>query len=1024
MRTPPSLLRRLAPMVLAAAAITGTTLAGSSCGSDVTTGAGGSGGGGSDDNRLDPGEVCTEPMPGTIKARSKPDTIFVPRCEAADKSCLVRPVEFIVDPDLCSTRQISFETSDADILPVPSSAGLVVDLRHPSVTANVHGGVKAGTATLTFHVKKQNSDAIETSAEVTVEVIDPAVPSCAGAPGASTAALKGGDSLGGTAGLAGATISLPQGADKPNYGTFLWSVSPFPATIACAGDLAVDGFLPLGPAVTFGPEALSFQRDVPLSIPLNPAMLPDKARFRHLRVAYSGPKFKTPRTIFVTDPHVEKVNGQWALTFKASRLGTYQVVIAKDAGQKTRKRRITHRAAVGISMGGGGTATFGMRHHDLFDVLAPLGGPVDWTWLLDYIETNHLGGFRPIKPGTQLADIQLEATSCINNSDCKADETCTGYISQGNVPGKCLLMPKVRDTYEHPQTFNTWWYEYPRTGNGGSFDRREYAQIFRDLAIMYGNPNGDNFTPGAENLPAGVRPDDLSQLGNHPNAECGMWVDPLDGPDHDKQQEIANSCPAERCAHTLTLNNYYDDEYNPDGKFPVITICDGSSQNEALTPYANTWHPGGNDYPLEVGLAVDYNGNGQRDELEPVIRAGHEPWSDVGKDGLASEKEPGYQLGVNEDPSGDDYDPVYNPTGTEGDRRYEEGEPFDDFGLDGVAGTKQQPPGGWQQPGDGYDVGEGDGKFTVTRGLQRFWDRDPHSIARQMVDPAKVPGGALTDEALSRIDLWTDGGTRDLFNFAVDAQHLMGAFSARGRDAVTFTDYNRVPGLDPTSKEGFIPSKIVFDDLQGVVFQRYGKLDPTQEDIDKGSGQHVGTANEILARLESAFYFIGSRWKEPELRRQHTPSKDNPAKDAPECQILGNCTFDFTSKSGRTGPVGITLPPGYANADLQNVRYPVIYVLHGYGQTPEDLEAVIVLASNWMNNALDSSGSRLPKAILVYVDGRCRIKDGKPECMRGTFFADSPMSQGAQDETWWLELMDYIDQNYRTLGESTVDWTE
>ena len=32
----------------------------------------------------------------------------------------------------------------------------------------------------------------------------------------------------------------------------------------------------------------------------------------------------------------------------------------------------------------------------LLDVLAPLGGPVDWTWLLNYIENNHLGGFRPI----------------------------------------------------------------------------------------------------------------------------------------------------------------------------------------------------------------------------------------------------------------------------------------------------------------------------------------------------------------------------------------------------------------------------------------------------------------------------------------------------------------------------------------------------------------------------------------------------------------------------------------------------
>ena len=126
----------------------------------------------------------------------------------------------------------------------------------------------------------------------------------------------------------------------------------------------------------------SFQRDVPLSIPLNPALMPEKARYRHLRVAYSGPAFKAPRTVVVTDPHAEQIDGKWALTFKASRLGTYQAVVAKDAGTKTVKRRITHRAAIGISMGGGGTASFGMRHHDRFDVLAPLGGPVSWTWLL------------------------------------------------------------------------------------------------------------------------------------------------------------------------------------------------------------------------------------------------------------------------------------------------------------------------------------------------------------------------------------------------------------------------------------------------------------------------------------------------------------------------------------------------------------------------------------------------------------------------------------------------------------------
>jgi hypothetical protein len=78
-----------------------------------------------------------------------------------------------------------------------------------------------------------------------------------------------------------------------------------------------------------------------------------------------------------------------------------------------------------------------------------------------------------------------------------------------------------------------------------------------------------------------------------------------------------------------------------------------------------------------------------------------------------------------------------------------------------------------------------------------------------------------------------------------------------------------------------------------------------------------------------------------------------------------------------------------------------------------------------MNSPIDSTESRLPKAILVYVDGRCRVgATGKPECIRGTFFTDSVRADGVQNELWWLELMDYIDQNYRTMGESLVDWTE
>jgi hypothetical protein len=964
---------------------------------------------------LAPGEVCEAPPAEMVTVRFQPTMVALTPCaDPASNTCAKRRVKVVVDPDFCAPVPLSFESSSPD-LPTPAAAK--VDLHRSAVDLEIVGAKAAGSSTLTVRVPR--GDGTDATATLAVETLEAALPTCAG--DAAKGTVEGGGTLSGGAGKAGASMGLQKGAEKPDTGSTLWGVAAFEGTIACAADVVPAGTKAIGPAITFGPATSRFKRDVPLSVPLNPALLPDAARMRHVELAYSSPAFKKPRTVPVADLHVEKVDGQWALTVKAPRLGTYQAVVRSDAGTKSFKRRITHRAVIGISMGGGGTAMFGMRHHDLFDVLAPLGGPVDWTWMLDNIKENHLGGFRPIAKGTTLADIQLVPTACTTKADCKPDEVCLG--EQGLPPGKCVLMPAAPEPYAHAQTFNTWWYEYPRSGNGGRFPRSEYTQIFRDLGLMFGNPNGDNLAPNGENLPAGVPPTDKSVLGDHPGDECRVWVDPLDGPDKEKQQAIEQTCPAERCAHTLTLQGYYDDEYNPDGTFPVITVCDGSEQNEALSPYANSWKPEGNGIPLEVGLAVDYNGNGVRDELEPIIRAGHEPWQDVGEDGIPSEKEPGYQPGVNDDPNGDDYDAQYNPTGTERDHRRQEGEPFDDVGLDGVKGTKQQPAGGYAQPGDGYDVGEGDGKFTVSHGLQTFWDRDSHSVVRRWTKD--VPGGELDDAALRRLDVWTDGGTRDLFNFGVDAQHLAGTFKARGRGVSYLTDFTQIPGLDPQQQSLYEPEKVVWEDLGGIVFQRYGKIDPTTNDLEMGSGQHVGTVYEIASRLQSALYFIGSRWPEPELRTQVETSNSDAYEGATDCEVIGNCTFDFTSKDGRTGPVGVTLPPGYAHRQQQDRHYPVIYMLHGYGQTPEDLEAAIVFLRNWMNSPTKSGASRLPKAILVYVDGRCRVgATGKAECIRGSFFTNSVRKDGVQDEQWWLELMDHVDKKFRTMGESVVDWTE
>ena len=163
---------------------------------------------------------------------------------------------------------------------------------------------------------------------------------------------------------------------------------------------------------------------------------------------------------------------------------------------------------------------------------------------------------------------------------------------------------------------------------------------------------------------------------------------------------------------------------------------------------------------------------------------------------------------------------------------------------------------------------------------------------------------------------------------------------------------------------------------------------------------------------------------QPLLQRRRLRPEADPHPEADYCEVVGNCEFDFTDSRGRTGPVAVSLPPGYAHSEQREVRYPVIYVLHGYGQTPEDLKATIVLLRNWMNSPADSAATRLPKAILVYVDGRCRVgATGRPECTRGTFYTDSVRADGAKIESWWAELMDEIDERFRTMPPTEIEWT-
>lgn len=982
------------------------------------------------DDPTPPAEVKAPTEPGEIcdPANSKPLKLTFDPPEIVVAPGQTRKVRLTAEPDVCLETAAKFVSDAAQIVGAPVDGKL--DLRHATYDFTIVGGA-LGSTTLRAHVDRAKSDppapnpAYESAdATLPVEVRDGAAPKCQLGEATGRGELNGGaPKLKGAASLASAELSVNAAAFSR---TDELALPAFTSEIACDADLtpALANMRALGPAVKFTAQkplnqSQSLRRELDFTIPINPATFPSAARLRHLQVLFKNDlRAKRPRPIVVANPRIEKVGSDYVLHFSSPWLGTYQAAVLEDAGTKIRKRHVTHRAVMGFSMGGGGAASFGLRHHDKFDVVEPLGGPSDWTWLLWFIETYAMGGFCP-----------------------------AGQASCPKTPPNLYALPEV---LAHSMDWNHWWYQ-EGSGNGGHFPRDEYVQIFEDLAIMQGNPNGQNADPKLSHMAPGPKDGEPWVNGDRgAGKDCTVTVEPISGRnDAEKkleqaQKELEAQCKAARCkdggkAIWTAPKNFFDDEYNPDGSLPVIAFCDGSPQQKDKDPYQNTWTapPTSGAKPVNIVLAVDRNGNGMRDEDEPVIRSGHEPYDDVGTDGKADRDEAGYDPDTNPDPNQDDYDYQINPTGTEGNHRYDQGEPFKDYGLDGVPNTASRHVGG--------DVGEGDGVYTESVGLKNFYANDAHGIIRRWNEG--VPGGALTDDALRRVDFMTDGGVRDLFNFAAVANHFQGSVASRTdangvplRTLAYYNNFHNLPGQDRNDPINFSPARLRWADIADMPSVRYGNVDASANDIAKGDGMHVGTALQILWRLQFGFYFASQRWPDADRRLIEVGGGDNNENFNTatknelglDCELKGRCEKIFTGpRTRRTGPIAVSLPPGYSRKENVGKRYPVMYVLHGYGQDPRDLEALAIITDNFMNSPEQSYATRLAKFIVVYVDGRCREHtdiDGNttPECIRGTFYLNSNRKDAkgnpmAQMDSWFDEVIDYVDQNYRTMPPTDIE---
>ncbi|MGV3623426.1 MAG: hypothetical protein ACO1OB_21580 [Archangium sp.] len=667
-------------------------------------------------------------------------------------------------------------------------------------------------------------------------------------------------------------------------------------------------------------------------------------------------------------------------------------------------------------MGAIGSTALVMSNPEKVDGLAALGGPLDAAFFQRFMDDFVTGGF--------CSKEELEAIAAqdpVKLNDPTVINACAA--PRRSVPGK----------WEHQNDFNHWHV----TTNGGTFDRNSYIGMMTDLMLAYGNFFTEN--PNSPLAPPGIDP------------------------------EVMRHPPADLCTNPKRVSGLKNAEYNPDGAYDAITFCDGAqtlffcrtgeepvdfcsdaanianplpvSQEQA---FADTYcaSKGGaviankNDNTLywlanagnvdpcrqrtrgaPIMLAWDINGNGRRDYGEPVVNNSHERFTDVGVDGCADAFENG-SGGCNTtasatptDANGDNYDPDNTPNGTENNWKHDDGEPFSDLGLDGVANTS--------------DLGEGNGAYDEASGRKRLFALDGRTNFKK-----------LDAAGQKRLHVLLDGGIHDIFNLGLMARHLFSAVQQARDGAVgLYREFTDIPGMKDRSTGAFNPwNRSWATQVPRDLLTLYGKENRTQTEFIQGEGDHVGTAGQAVNRFQIVFNWVANLW----------PNAPKPSAEfgvASEARYLTE-TYD-SAALGAKWEYAIALPPGYDDEANKDARYPVAYLLHGYGMDPQDFVSTAIIANNFVTDP----SLKLRPVIYVFPNGRCCFVNSvtgardcrntdengmqigqqpnmERECNSGTFWVNRrgyTNDDGTRYGDALFELMGHVDEKFRTLKPADVE---
>ena len=550
-------------------------------------------------------------------------------------------------------------------------------------------------------------------------------------------------------------------------------------------------------------------------------------------------------------------------------------------------RLLRFRAIGGMSMGAG-ALNFHSHHPGKVDVVAALGGYVNYPYVIDMLHRQVFGGFCP-------RDLLLENIDDLNDPAAAA-------LNCG------LAEPQF--PWEFAQSFNHIHPDY----SAGTWDRDAYFGAIEALTTAFGNLF--TYNPDHPLLPPGVSADRLA--------------DP-------SSPELCDS-PA------IVGKPYnYNAEYNPDGTYDLVSFCDGEEpipggeQNPDYWSLLGAYDPTQpHTRPVHMILAVDYNGNGMRDYHEPLVINARERFQDVGSDGCPDADEDGaggcLGGGTGGDPNGDRFDTFDNPLGTEGDNFRQAGEPFDDFGLDGVDGTG--------------DYGEGDGEYSVSPHLAKlFYKTGMNWIA------------TASKEEFHATDIFLDAGIRDGLQSLTGTYRIATLLRSREPGTKIFEEFaGTADSVYPSAKP------IMLNQVYGEVdwtakgtgkhfLVMYGSPDATPEQLEAGDGKHVGSPEQLFNRVAMFVYAALGRW---------------PDLDSSECNGSPGQIFPgsfYSQALGSRFGYSVSLPPCYD--EQPELDYPVIFFLPGQGMWAADMTV-----TNLIFNASMYSGD-LPKFIEVAPEGQC-----------------------------------------------------